>query len=67
MLKRNVVMAKANEIQGEFIIDSEARTKKGTGGVRNVRWSHSRRMRFSPTCESSARLPRDAPDDSHCS
>lgn len=36
MLKRNVVMAKANEIQGEFIIDSEARTKKGTGGVRNV-------------------------------
>ena len=29
-------MAKAGEIQGEFIIDSEARTKKGTGGVRNV-------------------------------
>ena len=36
MLKRNVVMAKATEIQGEFIIDSEDRTKKGTGGVRNV-------------------------------
>ncbi len=36
MLKRNVVMAKAREVQGEFIIDSEARTKKGTGGVRNV-------------------------------
>lgn len=36
MLKRNVIMAKAHEIQGEFIIDSEARTKKGTGGVRNV-------------------------------
>jgi len=36
MLRRNAVMARAHEIQGEFIIDSEARTKKGTGGVRNV-------------------------------
>jgi integrase len=36
MVRRNVIMAKANEIQGEFVIDSEARTKKGTGGVRNV-------------------------------
>jgi len=36
LLRRNVIMAKANEIQGEFVIDTEARTKKGTGGVRNV-------------------------------
>lgn len=34
LLRRNVVMPKYQELQGEFLIDREERTKKDTAGVR---------------------------------